>query len=404
MKILFTTPILEHPAAGGPQLRIENSIKALSRLRELHVLSRASLEMMGGTQALAFYRGHCRHFDFSPVARRLSTNRYLRKLQRIADSITNWAVHSDAQYILDYVRQHGIRCIWFGYGNISYSLIRNIKLSRPDLKVVCDTDSVWSRFILRELPYATGLRRLIIERTGGRKQSEERSWVNLCDVTTAVSEIDARYYREIARDPSRIHVFSNVIDISTYEVRPPPPEDFQKPCVYLAGTFGHYHSPMDTSARWVLDEVLPRLRAQIPNVHFYIVGTNSDRTLGHRRGPNVTVTGKLPSVLPYLCNADVALVPLKFESGTRFKILEAGACGVPLVSTTLGAEGIPVTSGKDILLADDPDDFAAAVVKLIQNRPFADAIARNCNDLIRRHYSVDALAEQAQNILGRLGA
>ena len=402
MKILFTSPVLEHPAAGGPQLRIENSIKALSRLCDMTIISRSPLGLTGGEEALAFYRSYCRRIEVTPATRRLSANRYARKLQRIAASITGAAVRADVEFILESVRRHDIRCIWFGYGNISFPLIRRIKSARPDLKVVCDTDSVWSRFILRELPYASGWRRRRIERAGRKKEIEERDWVNLCDITTAVSEIDAQYYRGIAVDHSRVRVFSNVIDVATYEAAPPAPPGFRKPCMYLAGTFGHYHSPMDTAARWVLDEVLPLVQRRIPDIHFYIVGTGSERMLGHRRGPNVTVTGKLPSVLPYLCNANVALVPLKFESGTRFKILEAGACGVPLVSTTLGAEGIPVTAGKHILLADSTEEFAGAVVRLIEDRTLATSIAHNCKSLVHEHYSVDTLTKQARTILESL--
>jgi glycosyltransferase involved in cell wall biosynthesis len=118
--------------------------------------------------------------------------------------------------------------------------------------------------------------------------------------------------------------------------------------------------------------------------------------------PNVTVTGRLESVLPYLCNTDVALVPLKFESGTRFKILEAGACKVPLVSTTLGAEGIPVVDGEHILIADDPMSFADAIIRLLENRSLANRLAVNCQDLVKEKYSVETLLLEAKRILGYL--
>jgi glycosyltransferase involved in cell wall biosynthesis len=169
--------------------------------------------------------------------------------------------------------------------------------------------------------------------------------------------------------------------------------------MFLAGTFGHYNSPMDTAARWVLDEVLPRVQAQVPDMHFYIVGKGSDRMLGHIAGPSVTVTGKLPSVLPYLCHADVSLVPLKFESGTRFKILEAAACGVPIVSTVLGAEGLPVVHGEHALLADEPELFAAAVIEMIHNKSMARRLAQNCRELVRRGFSVEHLENEAREIL-----
>jgi glycosyltransferase involved in cell wall biosynthesis len=106
--------------------------------------------------------------------------------------------------------------------------------------------------------------------------------------------------------------------------------------------------------------------------------------------------------LPYLCNTDVALVPLKFESGTRFKILEAGACKVPLVSTTLGAEGIPVIDGEHILIADEPEDFAKAIVRLLDDKELARKLAVNCNDLVNKNFSVESLAAEAKKILGYL--
>jgi glycosyltransferase involved in cell wall biosynthesis len=118
--------------------------------------------------------------------------------------------------------------------------------------------------------------------------------------------------------------------------------------------------------------------------------------------PAVTVVGEVPSVLPYLCNADVAVVPLKFESGTRFKILEAGACGVPIVSTTLGAEGLPVEHGRHVLIADSPTEFAAAVASILADEVLAGSIARACKELVRENFSLRRLAAQAEQIIEAL--
>jgi glycosyltransferase involved in cell wall biosynthesis len=407
VRVLFTTPILEHPAAGGPQLRIENSIKALSRVCELDIISGSPLTVgNAGKEAKEFYQRYCHEFCTKPsLTHPVSSNRYLRKLQRIARRL--WRIHQsdlacDASFILDHIDRRNIDVVWFGYGNISYPLIKYIKTRRPQLKVVCDTDSVWSRFVLRELPYVSGLRKLRIWHAGRKKEAEERASVELCEVTTAVSEIDAEYYISISKDPNRVHVFSNAIDVQSYKLPSPSPAGFKSPSIYLAGSYGHYHSPMDTAARWMLEEVLPKLLKVKPNVHFYIVGNNSDLGFGHLNDPNITVTGRLETVLPYLCNTDVALVPLKFESGTRFKILEAGACKVPLVSTTLGAEGIPVIDGEHILIADEPEDFAKAIVRLLDDKELARKLAVNCNDLVNKNFSVESLAAEAKKILGYL--
>jgi glycosyltransferase involved in cell wall biosynthesis len=403
MKVLFTTPILEHPAAGGPQLRIENSIKALSHVCELYIVARTSEYLMGGRSAGDYYQQFCRQFDYSPSGLALYNNRYLRKVQRIIYGLLDYDIARDGQFIIDLADKAKIDVLWFGYGNISFPLINYIKTARPDITVVCDTDSVWSRFVLRELPHQPSTwRKARIKRSGQEKEAEEKAWVNLCEITTAVSEVDAQYYKGLTPCPDKVQLFSNVIDLDTYQSRPLPPPGFKKPCMYLAGTFGRYHSPMDTAARWVLDEILPIVKKSIPEIHFYIVGSGSDRTLGHVAGDGITVTGKLESVLPYLCNSDVALVPLKFESGTRFKILEAAACGVPVVSTTLGAEGIPVTSGKDIVLADDASSFADAIVRIIRDSEYSRNLANNCRNLIQNNYSIQRLEKEARNILDLL--
>lgn len=396
MKVLFTSPVLEHPAAGGPQLRIENSILALNRVSELFVVSRVDQNTLGGQEAEQFYKQHCREFVYAPSFKGLSGNRYIKLLQKIFNKVF---LADDAEFILDCVDRYKIDIIWFGYGNISYRLMKQIKAMRPEIKVVCDTDSVWSRFVLRELPYEDDPeRRKKIELDGRAKEQEEREWVKLCDVTTAVSEVDAEYYRELAANPDKIKLFSNVINLDTYSQNFLPPDGFKKPCMYLAGTFGP-KSPMDKAARWVISEVLPIIRKQIPNIHFYIVGKDSDKTLQDISDPGITITGRLVSVLPYLRNVDVSIVPLTFESGTRFKILEAGACAMPVVSTTLGAEGIPTTNNMDILIADTPDDFARAIIKVIDDKQLAESLGLNLKELVTRNYSIESLASEGQDIL-----
>jgi len=222
------------------------------------------------------------------------------------------------------------------------------------------------------------------------------------DVTTAVSEVDASYYRAIAKEPERVRVFSNVLDLETYQTVPLAVDGFKKPCIYLAGSFGYVNSPMDRAARWMVEEVLPLVKQEIPDIHFYIVGKGSEVLWGKLNDRAITVTGKLPSVLPYLCHADVAVVPLQFESGTRFKILEAAACGIPVVSTVLGAEGIPVVHERDILLADTPEDFAGSIVRLVRDKELAGRLSSNCQNLVREKYSVQSLIAEAEAIFDHM--
>jgi polysaccharide biosynthesis protein PslH len=408
MKILYTTPVLLHPPAGGPALRVENSIKALHTVAELHLISRAGNAAIGGNAAEIFYRKHSRYFFFSPSTRPpgiLSrvVNKIFYKIFK-KKLIKDNRLQKDIDFIIDYARRNAISIVWFGYGNISHAVMKGIKEKAPELKLVCDTDSVWSRYISRELPYEQDPERKIrIEAESKQKEKEEADWVNFCDVTTGVSEVDTGYYQSLTQHPEKVRLFSNVIDLDSYTNIPPPPAGFKKPNIYLAGTFWK-NSPMEKAARWILEEVLPVVRESLPGIHFYIIGAGSDKELRDVSDEGVTITGKLETVLPYLCNADISIVPLTFESGTRYKILEAGACGIPIVSTTLGAEGIPVTDGKDILIADEAGKFAECIVGLSRDREWRNRLAENCKELIRKKYSLETLREEAKDIIAYLNA
>jgi hypothetical protein len=160
--ILFTTPVLQHPAAGGPYLRIENSIKALSKISNLYVYSRVSLDKIGGDIGLSFYKNYCKGFYFAPFT--ISGNKYTRFFKRAISFLSRKIINKDIftlneeseqnfQHLLEIADIIRVDVIWLGFGNLSYSLLKYIK-SKSKYKVVLDTDSVWSRFILRELPFA----------------------------------------------------------------------------------------------------------------------------------------------------------------------------------------------------------------------------------------------------------
>ena len=404
-KILFVTPVLGHPPKGGPELRIENSIKALARISAITLYCRTSHAKMGGSEAFNYLKRFVDTIHFAPFCRQNSSpliahirNFFLGTFLGRSSSCTESV--SDFQDVIETAHEVGADVIWLGYGNISYPLLRYIK-AHSNIPVVVDTDSVWSRFVLRGAPYAMDdIERQRIENEGEEKREEERWGTRLAEVTTSVSDVDAEYYRGLTDDPGSVHIFSNVIDLNTYK-SVPPPREFTTPCIYLAGTFWS-GSPMEDSARWVLEHVLPILKREVPEIHVYIAGRGSAQVLADIHDSAVTIAGELSSVLPYLTNATVAVVPLRFESGTRFKILEAGACGIPVVSTTLGAEGIPTTNGRDILIADTPQDFSNAIIRVIRDRQLAENLGLNLKELVTRSFSIDVLASEGQAILDHL--
>jgi glycosyltransferase involved in cell wall biosynthesis len=121
-----------------------------------------------------------------------------------------------------------------------------------------------------------------------------------------------------------------------------------------------------------------------------------------RRGPRIEVTGLVDDLRPHLAEAAVAIVPLRVGGGTRLKILEAMAMGKAVVSTTLGAEGIAHRPGENILLADSPADFAAAVGRVLDDPSLAARLGAAGRDLVASTYSWDAAGATLETFLHRL--
>jgi hypothetical protein len=136
------------------------------------------------------------------------------------------------------------------------------------------------------------------------------------------------------------------------------------PTFLLAGSFAY--PPNADAATFFVSQILPHIRERAGGVTVRLVGEPSEPVTSLDDAPDVTVVGWVPAMDEELARADVVVVPLRYGSGTRVKILEAAAHRIPIVSTTLGAEGLGFEDGKHLLIADEPEDFASACVRLLQ--------------------------------------
>ena len=129
--------------------------------------------------------------------------------------------------------------------------------------------------------------------------------------------------------------------------------------------------------QYFIRDVVPLIRETIPDLTLTIVGRNPYPSLVElsKRDTSIIVTGRVDDVRPYLERAAAYIVPIRIGGGTRLKIYEAMAMEKPVVSTTIGAEGLPVSDGQELLLADTPADFSAAVVRLLTAPDFAHRLA-----------------------------
>jgi glycosyltransferase involved in cell wall biosynthesis len=152
---------------------------------------------------------------------------------------------------------------------------------------------------------------------------------------------------------------------------------------------------------WFAREVLPLIRRRLPKCSVTIAGRRpsaSIRSLAEA-DPLIRVTGTVDDIRPYLWSAKVSIVPIRIGSGTRLKIYEAMAAGAPVVSTTIGAEGLEISSPENIRIADTPEDFANACIELLENRAERDRQADAALRLVREKFSWEVVAQRFEEIL-----
>jgi glycosyltransferase involved in cell wall biosynthesis len=166
--------------------------------------------------------------------------------------------------------------------------------------------------------------------------------------------------------------------------------------VVFVGAMDWY--PNEDAALYFAERILPWVRAQVPEVRFTIVGRNPGPRV-RALDPDVQVTGTVDDVRPFLDAAAVVVVPLRVGGGTRLKIFEALAMSKPLVTTTVGAEGLPVVSGREVVRADDPTAFADQVVALLRQPSRRRALGAAGRRLVEERYTWAAIAREFERQL-----
>jgi Glycosyltransferase len=161
--------------------------------------------------------------------------------------------------------------------------------------------------------------------------------------------------------------------------------------------------PNEDAIRYFTEQIMPRIKKAVPGVTLTVVGRYPYQGLVElsKRDPSVIVTGRVEDVRPYMEEGAVYIVPLRIGGGTRLKIFEAMAMEKAIVSTSIGAEGLPVSDGKEILLADTPESFADAVVRLLQEESLASKIGKRAAARVREEFGWDKVAESFAAICER---
>ena len=248
--------------------------------------------------------------------------------------------------------------------------------------------------------------RVIRDVLPARTEAIERRAVCAVDQLWVCSEADADRLRTLYDPPAPIMVIPNTIPLDAYAMRPAAPRpaagSTTPPTFVFPGIFAYL--PNAFAARFLVDSVLPRLAAACGDCRLWLVGPlpPADLVTAAARDPRITVTGPVPDVRPYLAAATAMAVPLFHGGGTRLKILEAFATGLPVISTAKGAEGLGACHGTHLLLAETAEDFVRALLALRDEPQLADRLAAHARHLVSREFSWAAVGGRIERAVTAL--
>ncbi len=219
----------------------------------------------------------------------------------------------------------------------------------------------------------------------------ERDACRRFDTVIAVSDTDAEKMRA---DYGLQHVVAIPTAVDTDYFRPDPKLPRAANTLVFTGSLDW--TPNIDGLKWFVDLVMPIVARAVPNVKLSVVGRNPrpDLVAGIKGRPGVKLVGRVPDVRPHVQGAIASVVPLLVGGGTRMKIYESLALDTPVVSTTIGAEGLPLENDKHILIGDSPEAFAQATIRALTDNGLCVALGKQGGDFVREKFSAAAVARE----------
>lgn len=220
----------------------------------------------------------------------------------------------------------------------------------------------------------------------------ERRAIRLSQTTFICSEVDRRYLKK-TYGLENVEVIPNAVDIPKEQEALP-----DRPAILFLGFFNY--GPNIAAADYLIGAIWPLVRSAVPNARLFLAGAHPDRISAFKNHPpEVEFLGFVDDLAELYNRVSVVCCPILSGGGTRIKILEAAAYGKAIVSTTVGAEGIDLKDGREILLRDDPPSFAEACVRLLRNQDAALKIGRAARGAIIKSYRRDEVVNRIRKII-----
>jgi sugar transferase (PEP-CTERM/EpsH1 system associated) len=401
MQVLWITSSLPYPPVTGAKIRMWNLLKCAARHHHITLLS-----LVDQADELQFlpYLQCCVKVETVVKQRRRNRGKLFFRLLRTL--LKEQPARNGIAYYEDMQRK--VREITSRY---TFDII-NIEQSHmaPYIEFVANADQV--RLITLYDVGATQQERVLRIQAG--LPSRWGIWLDAFllrrwepaylarhfDKCIVVSPADEALLRQ-ANPALELAVVPNGVDTTQYGLLADAPDSKD---ILFVGKMNY--APNVDGVRFFCQEVFPLVKQQVPEARLLIVGQDPVAALRAMASDDVTVTGSVESIIPYYQQSCMSIVPLRAGSGTRLKILESMALGRPVVSTTIGCEGLAVTPEENILVADGPADLARQVIRLLSDQDLRRRIIAGGRQLVEMTYDWQVIAERllqiyAQAVSGR---
>lgn len=255
-------------------------------------------------------------------------------------------------------------------------LIRELSEALVAMRAHNIEHEIWERSVQQR----SGIKRWYTGIIANRVRKMELDCMNLYDAMVPITRRDGDKLRSMGCTlPGHVSPTGiNMADFRAYQNKP----DF--PSIFHIGALDW--SPNQEGLDWFLKKIWKGLHSRYPELKFYIAGRNAPESIRNIREPNVVFLGEVDDAYTFMESKAVMIVPLLSGSGMRIKIIEGMALGKSIVSTSIGAEGISVENGKDIIIADDPQKFREGIEHLLDNFDTFEAIGRNAVNFVEKNY------------------
>ncbi len=383
MKVLLVFPFLPWPPNDGGRIGFFNPIKYLSSRLDVVVASLISPNDMHHSAEL---KKHCLDLCTCPAP---STGRLLSMARGCFFAPPGAAAkywHPQfGEIIRAAIRKHNPDVVEFHHLNtaayVSFARGLPTLLRQHNVEYM-----IWER---HSQFAANWIEHIYLRRCAPRVRAYEAAMARQFARCIMVSEADARHLMQIA-PTANVEVIPSGVDTSYFYPRPEIEEEPDS--VVMTGSFEW--KPKQHNLRVLVDEIFPKIRARVPGAKLYIIGKGVPHQLKRvvERMPGVVVTGLVSDVRPYVWRASLVVNYLESGGGIALKVLEAMAMRKPVLSNSLGCEGIKVHHGRNAFIADGVEQFADAAVLLLKNEALRQRLADSGYESIQGHYDWHSLA------------